>query len=151
MTRAPSHDLLARMADDIGQLVDPIWIAAGRRPIRHDPLLDQLRDAAQPSRGTTSGPERHRVPESRPPLSVDAVDTLVGIYVALAGWHARLNLPSPPRAAADWQKAALRQLVGVAATLAPSIADQLADDVNTWWSRAATTTGWRLDDLRNVR
>lgn len=157
-TKAPSHDPLARMADDVRQLTEPITIPVRQRArggrttwtaITHPSLLDQLR-AAGPPGGAVQGTGRRSIPASRPPIRVDAVDTLSEIYVALAGWHARLDLPSPPRDA-DWHKAAMRQLVGAAPTIAPSIADELAEAVYGWWSRAAAATGWRSEDLWTVR
>lgn len=146
---APSHDVLATMAANITQLTEPIYTAARRRITQHPCLLDQLRDAAIP--GTVPrGPERRRIPTSRPPLRLDAVDTLSEICVGITGWHAKLGLPSPPRHA-DWFKAVLRMLPDAAQSLAPSIADWLAADVEAWWHDAAIASGWRPDDLRRLR
>jgi hypothetical protein len=179
ITKAPSHDLLARMADDVRQLANPIPTAIRGRLVTHDPLLDQLRAAAVPG-GSVRGPERRSVPESRPAARLDPVEALAGIYVAISGWHAKLKLPSPAqfdhgclhdscrtillrrsprrpvcaRAAlerVDWQKAVLRQLVGVAPTLAPSIADWLSHEVRDWWHDCAVGSGWRPADLLKLR
>lgn len=178
--KAPSHDRLAHMADDVTQLVKPIHIAVRGRIVTHPALLDQLRAACVPG-NSQRGPERRRIPDSRPPLRLDAVDLLSGVYVGMAGWHAKLDLPSPsafvhgchhgscqgilvnhrgtlgPTCSTaslelvDWHKAVLRQLVGAAPTLAPSIADWLAADVQSWWHDAAVGSGWRPDDLRRLR
>lgn len=51
----------------------------------------------------------------------------------------------------DWHAAVLRRLVGEAPTLAPSIADWLAADVESWWALAARRTGWTLEQLRRLR
>lgn len=181
MTRAPSHDTLAHMADDIRQLVDPIHIAVRGRVVTHPPLLDQLRVAAIPG-NTRQGAERRRVPDSRPPARLDSVDALSEIYVELAGWHAKLRLPSPPEFVygcehiscrrillqrgkvdrgplcpwasierTDWHKVALRQLVGAAGEIAPAIADWLCADVTSWWHTAAVHTGWQPYQLRVLR
>lgn len=154
-----THDTLARMADDIRQLTQPMTVpvrtrARGGRTVwhvvDHDALLDQLRAATMPSTSTNHGPERRRPPGPRTPIHIEAHDRLAEIYVELAAWHVRLQLPSPPRDE-DWQKAALRQLVGAAPTLAPSIADELADAVYKWWRLAARVSGWQLDELLNAR
>jgi hypothetical protein len=148
------------MADDIRQLVEPIHVAVpirdprgritGHRLETHPPLLDQLRAATTPGATGTRGPERRPMPESRPPLRLDPLDALAGIYVDLTAWHTRMNLPSPARDD-DWWKTALRQLVGGAPNLAPSIADQLAHDVHDWWRTAAVHSPWQPADLLHLR
>lgn len=95
-TAAPSHDLAARMRADIRQLTHPIRVAIRGRVHTHAPLLDQLAQAAIPSGAARRGPERRRIPDSQPPVHLDAVDALAEVYVAIARWHARLRLPSPP-------------------------------------------------------
>jgi hypothetical protein len=146
-----THDTQARMADDIAQLTHPIHTAIRGRIITHPPLLDQLRNAATPSNGTSSrGPERRYPPNSQPAARLDPIDTLAAIYVAISAWHTRLQLPSPARQL-DWQKAALRQFVGAAPNLAPSIADWLAIDTHDWWRDAAAHSGWRPADLLKLR
>lgn len=147
--KAPSHDLLARMADDVRQLTEPIHTAIRGQIVTHDPLLDQLREASIPG-GAIPGEHRRSVPTSRPPARLDAVDALAEVYVGISGWHARLRLGSPPREA-DWQKAVLRQLVGAAPTLAPSIADWLSHEVRDWWHDCAVGSGWRPADLLKLR
>lgn len=149
MTAPATHDTHARMAADVRQLTAPIHLAAGRRIIRHPPLLDQLRNAAVPG-ATIAGPERRGIPDSRPPVRLDVVDLLAGVYVGISMWHAKLRLPSPPRDT-DWQKAALRALVDEAPRLAPSIADWLALDVHAWWTDCARGSGWRTQDLLRIR
>jgi hypothetical protein len=172
------------MADDVRQLCEPIRAAVGRRGeariVSHPPLLDALRTAAGPG-AASQGPERRRVPDSRPPVgwSADTADALAEVYVGISFWHAKLDLPSPPRflhgclhascrvlvlrerggpvcagaglTEVDWHKAVLRRLVGEAPTLAPSIADWLAADVESWWALAARRCGWSLEQLRRLR
>jgi hypothetical protein len=140
---------LARLAADVKQLADPIHTAVRGKIVTHAPLLDQLRASAVPG-GGTRGPERRRVPDSRPPARLDVVDALAEVYVGISGWHAKLSLPSPPRDV-DWQKAVLRSLVGAASGLAPSIAEWLAADVQGWWHDAAVGSGWRPADLLKLR
>jgi hypothetical protein len=147
--KAPSHDLIARMADDVRQLTEPIHTAIRGRVHTHDPLLDQLREAAVPG-GAIPGEHRRSIPTSRPPARLDAIDTLSGIYVEISQWHAILRLPSPDRAL-DWQKAVLRRLVGEAPQLAPSLADELSHAVRGWWHDAAVGSGWRPADLIKLR
>lgn len=178
-TTAPSHDLIARMADDVRQLTQPIHTAIRGQIVTHEPLLDQLRAAAQPG-GAIPGEHRRTVPTSRPPARLEAVEALAGIYVAISGWHAKLHLLPPPefrygcehvscrkvllargtrgpacgRASikrVDWQKAVLRMLVGATPNLAPSIADWLAAEVRDWWHDAAVGSGWKPADLLKLR
>lgn len=150
MTTHATHNTLAHMADDIHQLTHPIHIAIRQRIITHPPLLDQLRQTATPSSTSSRGPERRYPPNSQPAARLDPLDTLAAIYVAISRWHAYLNLPSPGRHL-DWQKAVLRQLVGAAPNLAPSIADWLTIEVHNWWHDAATGSGWRPTDLLKLR
>lgn len=140
---------LQRAAADVQQLTAPIHIAIRGKIVTHPPLLDQLRQAAQPG-ATTQGPERRSVPRSRPPVRLDAVDALSTVYVEISGWHARLQLDTPPRDT-DWQKTVLRTLVGAMPNLAPDIADWLATEIQDWWRMAATHTGWRPADLHKLR
>lgn len=139
---------LRQIGDDIGQLTRPIHVAIRRRVITHPPLLDQLRAATQPA--GTSHDSRRPVPGSRPAANIDALDALATIYVEVAGWHARHQLPTPARNI-DWHKAVLRQLVGLVPTLAGAVADWLATDVHEWWHLAAVTTGWQPSDLQKLR
>jgi hypothetical protein len=142
---------LKQITDDIHQLTHPIHAAVRGRVITHAPLLDQLRDAATPSGSTAArGPERRNLPGPRAPARVDALDALAETYVAISGWHARLELPSPP-VHSDWQKRVLRQIAGTAPTLAPSVAEWLAIDVHNWWTDAARAAGWRPTDLLKLR
>jgi hypothetical protein len=169
--------LLRQIGDDVRQLTHPVHIAVGRRVVTHPGFLDQLRDATRPG-AVLHGPLRHVPPGSAPPANLAAVDALSTIYVELGGWHARLNHPSPPRVVygcphhtcqamlgdrrgplcpaakatlVDWQKHAMRQLVGAAPTLAPQVAQWLATDVHDWWTLAALHSGWRIRDCLNVR
>lgn len=147
--KAASHDVLAKMARDVDQLVDPIHVAVRGRIVTHRPLLDQLRLAAVPG-NSVRGPERRPVPASKPPLRLDPVERLAEIYVGIAEWRIRLNLATPARDV-DWQKAMLRALVGAAPTLAPSISDWLAVEVAGWWRDAAVGSGWAPADLLKLR
>jgi hypothetical protein len=163
-----SHTPLVDLARDVTQLVDPIRHTRHRHPHHWDrnrnrkpctcptetvvypPLLDQLRDAILPGISAVHGPERRRVPDSKPPLNVDALDRFLVISMQIVAWHNRLGGPPNPARGAKWpkwQKAALRQFVGLAPHLAPSIADDLAADVHRWRHWAATQAGWRLEDL----
>jgi hypothetical protein len=140
---------LHHAAADTQQLIHPIHIAIRRRIITHPPLLDQLRQATTPGRAQR-GPERRSVPRSRPPAALDALDALAAIYVDLAGWHARLHLPTPPHDT-DWQKAALRALADRMPHLAGDLADWAATEIHDWWRLAAIHTGWRPHDLQKLR
>jgi hypothetical protein len=133
---------------DVHQLTHPIHIAIRGHIHTHPPLLDQLRKAGQPARGNRS--ERRTQPRSSPPASLDPLDALAEIYVELAGWAARINLPSPPRRV-DWHKHMLRQLAAALPKQAGAIADWAARDINHWWTLAARHTGWQPRDLIKLR
>jgi len=143
-TKTPAAD---RIAGDVRQLTHPIHVALRGRIVTHDPLLEQLREAAVPSSG--AGVVR-RPPGSRPPASLDALDRLSGIYVGISGWHARLCLPSPARHL-DWQMAVLDVLAERARDLAPAVAEWLAVEVHGWWHDAAVGSGWKPTDLLKLR
>lgn len=154
VVRTASHDKLSRMVGDVRQLTEPFTLPVQQRArgartrwyaVDHPALLDQLRAAVAPG-STARGPERRRIPDSRPPVRLDESDQLAHIYTGIAYWHARLNLPSPAPDA-DWQKQALQQLLGAATSLAPSIADDLADAVHDWWAKAAVAAGWYPSEL----
>lgn len=98
------HDVLGQLGADARQLVEPFTIPVAQRPrggrtrwhaITHPALLDQLRAAVAPG-SAVRGPERRRIPDSRPPAALDVVDALTDVTVGISGWHARLRLPSPP-------------------------------------------------------
>jgi hypothetical protein len=146
MTVATRTDALTA---DIRQLTRPIHIAHRGRIHALPPLLDQLRDACNPTRSTTHGGTR-TAPCSRPPARLDAIDALTEVYVGISMCHARLNLPSPPRNA-DWQKGALRLMADRAHDLTPELVDWLALEVNHWWKLAAVTAGWRPEQLLRLR
>jgi hypothetical protein len=148
--KAASHDVLAAMADDIRQLTQPIHTAIRGRIVTHPPLLDQLRAAAVPG-NTIRGQERRPVPASKPPLRLEAVETLQRIYLEISQIRIHLNMPAPPPGV-DPQKAILRAFVGEAPNLAPSIAEQwLAVAVAGWWRDAAVGSGWAPQDLLKLR
>lgn len=141
--------VLQQIGDDIRQLAEPIHVAIRRRIITHPALLDQLRIAILPA-SSAAATNRRPVPASRPAANLNASDALATIYVELAGWHTRHHLPSPPHHT-DWQKAAMRQLVGLAPNLAGDITTWLATDIHEWWRLAATHTGWTVSDLQKLR
>jgi hypothetical protein len=149
LSQQTSADRLIRLADDIRQLTHPIHIAIRGRIETLPCLLDALNEALTPGSALT-GPERRHPPDSAPPLRLDVLDASSTIQVGIAQWRAHLHLASPPRDA-DWYKATLHALVGATPALAPSIADQLADDVRSWWRLAAVHTGWHPDDLLRLR
>lgn len=147
-TTTDTDTRLTDMAANIRQLTDPIHLAHRGHIHTRMCLLDQLRCAVEPAHAETNG--RRGIPDSRPPVRVDAVDALATIEVELSGWHARLRLPSPPRDT-DWQKTVMRALVGAWPNLPPDHQDWLAADVDSWWRSAAHITGWTLTDLRRLR
>jgi len=143
------NNVVDRIAADVRQLVDPIHAAVRGKLITHAPLLDQLRAAAVPG-GSMPGESRRRPPGSRPPARLDAVEAHANIYVAVAVWRVRLNLPSPlPQA--DWQKAMMRMLVGAVPNVSGEVANWLAIEVHEWWHDAAVGSGWNPGDLLKLR
>lgn len=147
---ANERDKQARMFHDVGQLVDGYRFVVRGLVQRHRGLLDQLREATlygAPNRG----PASRQPHESHPPIQLDPVDALSTIYVGISGWYSRLYLNSRFPAGGDWQKWALRQLRDVAPKMAPSLADDLSDNIRSWWLLAARITGWLPEQLVRIR
>lgn len=140
---------LDELAANIRQLVEPIHFAHHGHIHTRPGLLDQLRDATQPSHGHPDG-SRRTIPTSRPPLRLDALDALYAIRAELSGWHARIGL-GPPPPSTDWQKTALRALVRAWPHITPGCQEWLHADVESWWRLAAHITGWTPTDLRRLR
>lgn len=136
--------LLTQLRADITQLTRPIHMAVQRRIITHDPLIDQLHQAAIPG-NTTTGPGRRTIPTSRPPLTLAPIDTLITIATELDQWRTRTTLPNASI------KRTLHAIPATAETLAPAIAEWLALDVHHWWRTAAIQSGWRPDQLLRIR
>ncbi|HEX6685750.1 MAG TPA: hypothetical protein VF062_23445 [Candidatus Limnocylindrales bacterium] len=156
---------LAELRADLDQLRNPlrrpaikqrIRTAGGRRvtrwtePVPLPCLLDLLREAAGGLGSTTRGPERHQTPRSRPPGNLDALDLWSRVLVEISGWHAGLNLPSPPRDQ-DWQRAVLRMLHDEARRLSPETVAAIADDVHRWWRWAASAADISQTELVELR
>lgn len=135
--------LLKQLGDDIAQLTRPIHMAVRGRIITHDPLLDQLHEAAIPGRTTDTG--RRTVPTSRPPLGLGALDALIAISSELDQWRTRITLPTAAT------KRTLQAIPAAAENLAPAIAEWLTLDVHHWWHTAATHSGWKPDQLMKLR
>lgn len=161
MIYAPTVDRsqLAALRADLDQLTGPITVPVRQRSRRirtrwtaldHPGLLQQLRDVAAGMNRMVRGPERRQTPRSRPPVNIDALDRLSAIYVALAGWHNGLILPTPP-ADTDWHLHALRQLHAGARRLEPVTVRAIAADVHQWWRWAAAATGWTTTELTQLR
>ena len=140
------------------------------------PLLDQLRAAVRPGAGLFHGPQKRRKLDSRLPVNIEALTTLARIEHGLHEWHRWLDLPAVPAhrfgclhpschrlqlhrqpgplcltasvEPVDWHKTVLRQLVGAAPNLAPSIADELAEAVHDWVRWAAAHAGWYTEELQ---
>ncbi len=179
MTRTKPNTRLAELAADVRQLIQPIHLAHRSQIHTRPSLLDQLR--TPPERRTTGHHGGgHTTPGSKPPIDETISDALATLYVGISGWHARLDLPSPPAyvygcthptchlallershpgpacaagsiTRVDWHKAALRQLVGAWPNLSPGQQEWLAADVAEWWQIAAKTTGWKPNELRRLR
>lgn len=136
--------VLDQIRGDIRQLTQPIHVAVQRRIITHPPLIDQLHAAAFPGHGTR-GPERRRIPDSRPPIALDPVDALIQITADLDQWRDRLRLPAVSI------KRAIAAIPNHIDHLAPAIADWLARDVHHWWHTAAIHSGWQPRHLLKLR
>lgn len=155
-----AYTTIGQLRLDVAQLTQPIPIARGRYAHRVPSLLDQLRVATQHTRAE-KGPERRRIPNSASPANDDAIHRITQIETGITHWARRLSIwptgahhPCPTcRRPPDarWPETALRRLAGVAEHLAPTIADQLATDVHTWWGWAAAQAGWSPDDLLILR
>lgn len=162
-TDVPPRVALADLQADIDQLTRPI--PRPPQPQRHrrgghrrrgwtelaplDPLLDQLRDAAN-HQTAIRGPERHAVPGSRPPGNLDAMAALSVIYVAISWWHAHLHLPSPPPDS-DWQHTALHHLADHAHRLDHPTLHHLTGVIHDCWRTAAHHAGLTTSELLALR
>jgi hypothetical protein len=152
---APDPKLLAQMADEVHQLIRPFTIAvrqSGRKlgrtrwtAIEHPPLLTQLSEAALPTGSSPRWDSGARHSGNPLPINVAAADALDSIMVEIGDWRWRI-IPTH-HATGHWASETLLALVGAAATLASSIAAELAGDVHGWWRKAATYSGWDYRDL----
>lgn len=135
--------LLKQLGDDIAQLTRPIHMAVGKKIVTHDPLLDQLHEAAIPGRTADAG--RRTIPASRPPLGLGTLDAYITIAGELDQWRTRITLP------VAGTKRTLHAIPAAAETLAPAIAEWLTLDVHHWWHTAAVQSGWRPEQLLRLR
>ncbi len=163
MTRTPTDTRLTETAADAKQLCERFSVPIRQR--RHagkitwieqpyPPLLVQMHTAIIPSSGQEQAPERHRIPASKPPILLDPLDALDKMANEMQQWRADLGmryLAGPPAANTPgwllWHRASLYGMVGLAPTIAPSLADELADAVHGWWRTAATYAELDLDTL----
>lgn len=135
-------DLLTQIADNIALMTEPYSDmyegvdAHGTRWVHrsiHDPLLQQLAEAMEPSGGT--GADGHRVPASSPPARIDAIDRLRDINQMVGMWC----YAGQTRMARDL-KVSMRKLVGIPWRNRETIA--LDADVRLWLAWCRVLTGW---------
>lgn len=143
---------LTRLGDLVDELTSkhkvetPIY---GWTPSRHrkmtavksmfyPPLLDQLADCVRPHGGQTDdeGGGR-RVPSSRAPLDLDALDRLVAIEHGVNRWRQQLGMDSRGDVKRD-----LRGLVGAVTRTTSTQVDELTSEASTWWRWCRTVAGW---------
>lgn len=151
--------MLQQLADQTAQLTQPFTIPVRRRgrgirttwtAITHPALLESLREAAEPG-STAHGPDRRRVPSSRPPANLAAIDARDTIRRQIADRRWQLIPGHHVPDGAEWEHSVLRALVGAAPTLDPAIADALAGDVTRWWRTAALLSGHDPAHLLRLR
>lgn len=151
--------VLQQLGDQVAQLTQPFTLAVRRRgrgmrttwtAITHPALLESLREAAEPG-STAHGPDRRRVPSSRPPANLAAIDARDTIRRQIADWRWRIAPSHHVPHDTEWEHSVLRALVGAAPTLAPAIADALAGDVTRWWRTAALLSGHDPAQLLRTR
>lgn len=148
-----SNDVLPLLAEAVAELCDT---HTHREQIsRHDgekwthsrhstqvpPLLDQLRQAVEPSSSSDRGKSSFG---SRPSARLDAIDTLLKIDQAVDDWVVR-RLGLQPRDTLDGN---LRLLVGAASTLDDQPQWDLTREARRWATWARVTTGWEVPPFR---
>ena len=137
------------VAHYVAQLVEPYthtepyWVQRRRGEIarshrsRHPSLLDQLRAACEPGLVDDSG---SRIGESKPPVSIGALDVLLRIEAGSADWVSRrLRL-----VLRDTVEENLRLLAG-------QLDQAVAKVIESWWRMARVESAWdgRARDLRD--
>lgn len=146
-------DAITQVADDLTephQHREPyhVWTGSRNKQIRHHittmpGLLAQLRDSITPVGGIGQG---HSVPNSRPPLALEAVSRYLVISNGVNRWTWSLKL--------QWRgtvESSIRQLVGHAPSLDPDVARQLLAEMREWRRWCCVYTGWeRLYRPANV-
>lgn len=149
-------DILADIAAVADELADgsqhteriPYWDRHRHRQFRPHTvvlpgLLDQLYEAVYPAAGQSGD---RRPPDSRPPLSIEALGTHTAITAYATGWCVRAGLTSRGTATAN-----VRQLVGAASTLPSDQQRALLADLRRWRTWCAVMTGWeRVDAYPSV-
>jgi len=156
MTARPKtrEELLAQLADHIGELVDPIEHAerygvrskTGHRRVarvhrsHHPSLLDELREAAGAVATYRPPPGLTAVGTFAPAAAanLDAVDRLIAISADLARWMSQLKIRRDDRTT----KARMRALVGAAARLPHAKLARLTSDVDRWRSWCRVLGAW---------
>lgn len=148
-----SQDLLILLANAVDALTRPSihreptseWINGEWRRSSHDtevpPLLDQLRDAVEPS---SSGEGGRSVPGSRAAARLDSIVTLIRIEAAAGMWLVN-RCGQPLRNTVEDN---LRGLVGYAPTLDNTSLWDLTDAARRWVTWARVVTGWEVPPFR---
>jgi hypothetical protein len=108
---------------------------------RHPSLLNQLRQMAAPAiHGQLFG-TIHTTPGSVPAANLDAIEAIERITFEVHAWHNRITWRIRPTLEDE-----LRGCVGAAGALDPPTQTEVAEAVQSWWTLARFTTGWRTTD-----
>lgn len=140
------YDRLWRAVQDLTQprrTVEAVsyWDKARHRKWRthvvdHPPLLIALERAVVPGHGASGEHGVRRVPGSRPPLRLDAIDAQATIYGAVRVWVKRVDATSRGGVGAD-----LALLAGLALTLPLVRLERLSKDAQGWVSLTRVLIG----------
>lgn len=119
------------------ELADHITVIPG--------LIQQLRDLAEPGTGE-EGPGARSIPDSRPPVDLDAVSLLHAIEYGAAKRVLDLGL-----AVRDSAESNLRAIVGAASQQSSDVQQSIAREVRSWHMQAEVICRWRTGavDLRS--
>jgi hypothetical protein len=153
-----SHHLLDQIAEAAEALTDPrtnreprwTWDAnRHRKPLADHVttlpgLIQQLRDLTEPG-ATTDTTGARTIPDSRPPVALDAVSLLASIEFGVAKRCLDLGL-----AKRDSVESTIRLLVGHASSVDSETQRDLAAELRSWRSQAEVICRWRTGAVELV-
>ncbi len=151
-------DIMTDLRDTVDSLCDPHQIREPRGHIwdhnRHKKqlpdhvtvlpgLLQQLADIVYPGSppDNGAGPTSRPVPQSRPPLRMDAASAHLAIVMAVTRWHVSLGLELR-----DTIESSVRQLLGRIATEDSDTQTTLLSEMRSWQRQAEIICGHRQPD-----
>jgi hypothetical protein len=142
----------AEALTDVRQHREPRWMwdaARHRKPLEDHVtilpgLIQQLRDMVEPGTAEAGAPAKS-VPDSRPPVTLDAVSLLASIEFGVARRCLELGITGR-----DNVEATIRLLVGRAPQLGSDTQRVLAAELRSWRSQAEVICRWRTGAVELV-